>query len=39
VKDGTVSLETVNAKWLRMVLDDWAGILARVKEFLGRQKQ
>jgi hypothetical protein len=38
VKDGTVSLETVNAKWLRMVLDDWAGILARVKEFLGRQK-
>jgi outer membrane biosynthesis protein TonB len=39
VKDGTVSLETVNAKWLRMVLDDWAGILARVREFLGRQKQ
>jgi hypothetical protein len=34
VPDGTTKLEEVNAKWLKMVLDDWEGILAQVTEFL-----
>jgi hypothetical protein len=38
VKDGTVALETVNQKWLQMVLEDWPAILAKVKAFLARPK-
>jgi hypothetical protein len=34
VPDGTTTLEEVNAKWLKMVLDDWNGILAQVTDFL-----
>jgi hypothetical protein len=34
VPDGTTSLDQVNQKWLRMVLDDWNGILEQVKAFL-----
>jgi hypothetical protein len=34
VPDGTTSLEQVNAKWLKMVLDDWTGILDQVNAFL-----
>lgn len=34
VPDGTTKLEQVNAKWLRMVLDDWPGILDQVNAFL-----
>jgi hypothetical protein len=38
VKSETMPLETVNAKYLRMIVDDWTGIPARVKEFMERQK-
>jgi hypothetical protein len=34
VPDGTTKLEQVNAKWLKMVLDDWPGILDQVNAFL-----
>jgi hypothetical protein len=34
VPDGTTKLEQVNAKWLKMVLDDWDGILEQVNAFL-----
>jgi hypothetical protein len=34
VPDGTSTLEEVNAKWLKMVLEDWNGILAQVTDFL-----
>jgi hypothetical protein len=34
VPDGTTQLEQVNAKWLKMVLDDWPGILEQVNAFL-----
>jgi hypothetical protein len=34
VKDGTTKLEEVNVKWIRMILDDWDGILAQVNDFL-----
>jgi hypothetical protein len=36
VPDGTTSLDQVNQKWLRMVLDDWDGILEQVKAFLDK---
>jgi len=36
VPDGTTSLDQVNQKWLRMVLDDWPGILEQVKAFLDK---
>jgi hypothetical protein len=36
VPDGTTSLDSVNQKWLRMVLDDWGGILEQVRAFLER---
>jgi hypothetical protein len=36
VADSTTSLDSVNQKWLKMVLDDWSGILEQVKAFLER---
>jgi hypothetical protein len=36
VPDGTTSLDQVNQKWLKMVLDDWGGILEQVRAFLER---
>jgi hypothetical protein len=36
VPDGTTSLDSVNQKWLKMVVDDWDGILEQVKAFLER---
>jgi len=36
VPDGTTSLDQVNQKWLRMVLDDWPGIIEQVKAFLDK---
>jgi hypothetical protein len=36
VTDGTSSLDEVNQKWLKMVLDDWDGILEQVRAFLDK---
>jgi hypothetical protein len=36
VPDGTTSLDQVNAKWLKMVLDDWSGIIEQVRAFLDK---
>lgn len=36
VADGTTSLDQVNPKWLKMVLDDWSGIIEQVKAFLDK---
>lgn len=38
VPDGTTKLEQVNPKWLKMVVDDWQGILDQVTDFLNRLK-
>jgi len=34
VPDGTTQLEQVNAKWVKMIVEDWPGILEQVNEFL-----
>jgi hypothetical protein len=34
VPDGTAELEQVNARWIRMILDDWQGIQIQVTNFL-----
>ncbi|HKB88945.1 MAG TPA: hypothetical protein VKC60_00370 [Opitutaceae bacterium] len=36
VPHGTTSLDQVNTKWLKMVLDDWDGILEQVRTFLDK---
>jgi hypothetical protein len=36
VPDGTTSLSQVNQKWLKMVLDDWDGIIEQVRAFLDK---
>lgn len=37
IPNGTVSLDTVNTKWVKMVLDDWDGIVGQVRELAVKQ--